>query len=338
MSAREEGCSANRAGDTTESRVVTVLDAQESISRRILEDKEEGELSDSQISERVCMEIGMTCCHVSGCTRDTWNGLSGEQCFRTCKASSGKSHGPDCEESLNAAIPVAKMIAGINSKRVSLALLPSNSFNQGWVSWRDASGNLVMAEKQRPGSGAQNEGKNATASDEEDESHKNNFITITGAHNNGYSCLCKQNNAHACSKCYLHLFRIPSLQHMLQGVTRVDDPVASFDLCQEADVAAAVAGMIPVLEKSDNVSLAGSSSRLATRQESVRHRRPTTAASGTRQPPATRRYGVRGGRQVGGVFFLNCKKMTHVLELQQVMFVFIATQKSVWSNLIGHAT
>ena len=47
----------------------------------------------------------------------------------------------------------------------------------------------------------------------------------------------------------VHLFRIFSFQQMLQGVTRVDDPVASIDLCQEADVAAAVAGMIPVLKK-----------------------------------------------------------------------------------------
>jgi hypothetical protein len=31
------------------------------------------------------------------------------------------------------------------------------------------------------------------------------------------------------------------------GVKRVDDPVAPIDLCQEAHVAAAVAGMIPLL-------------------------------------------------------------------------------------------
>jgi hypothetical protein len=61
--------------------------------------------------------------------------------------------------------------------------LPSNSlFNQGWVSWCDASGNLVMTEKQRRGSGAQDEGKNASASDKEDElSHEDNFVTITGS-------------------------------------------------------------------------------------------------------------------------------------------------------------
>jgi hypothetical protein len=47
-----------------------------------------------------------------------------------CKASSGKSHGPDCQESLNAAIAAG-------SKRVLLAPLPSNSLNQGWVSWRE---------------------------------------------------------------------------------------------------------------------------------------------------------------------------------------------------------
>ena len=32
-----------------------------------------------------------------------------------------------------------------------------------------------------------------------------------------------------------------------RAVLAQDDPVASIDLCQEADVAAAVAGMIPVL-------------------------------------------------------------------------------------------
>jgi hypothetical protein len=34
---------------------------------------------------------------------------------------------------------------------------------------------------------------------------------------------------------------------MLQGVTRVDDPVESIDLCQDEEAAAAAAGMIPVL-------------------------------------------------------------------------------------------
>jgi hypothetical protein len=176
LSAREEGCSANRDGDTTERRAVTFLDAQERIDGRIPEDKKEGELSDSQISE----EIGRACCNVSGCTRATWNGLLGEQCCRTCKASSGKSHGPDCEESCLS----ARMFAGSNSKRVPLAPLPSNSrVNQGWVSWRDASGDLVMAEKgERGGKGAQDEGKNASASDEEDElSPEDNFVTITGS-------------------------------------------------------------------------------------------------------------------------------------------------------------
>jgi hypothetical protein len=76
------------------------------------------------------------------------------------------------------------MFAGSNSKRVPLAPLPSNSrVNQGWVSWRDASGDLVMAEKgERGGKGAQDEGKNASASDEEDElSPEDNFVTITGS-------------------------------------------------------------------------------------------------------------------------------------------------------------
>jgi hypothetical protein len=92
LSAREEGCSTNRDGEKPTSHVVTFLDAQERI---IMEDKEEGELSDSQIS------------------------------------------GPDCEESCLS----ARMFAGSNSKRVPLSPLPSNSlFNQGWVSWRDASG------------------------------------------------------------------------------------------------------------------------------------------------------------------------------------------------------
>ena len=175
LSAREEGCSANRDGDTTERRAVTFLDAQERIDGRIPEDKKEGELSDSQISE----EIGKVCCNVSGCTRATWNGLLGEQCCRTCKSSSGKSHGPDCEESCLS----TRMFAGSNSKRVPLAPLSRNSrVNQGWVSCRDASGNLVMAEKQHPGSDAQDEGKNASASDEEDELiPEDNFVTITGS-------------------------------------------------------------------------------------------------------------------------------------------------------------
>ena len=36
-------------------------------------------------------------CDVAGCSRATWNGDSGGQCCRTCKASDGARHGPDCE-------------------------------------------------------------------------------------------------------------------------------------------------------------------------------------------------------------------------------------------------
>jgi len=159
---------------------------------------EEGELSDSQREDdlRGCYAMAplqsnseKACCNVSGCTRETWNGHSGEQCCRTCKASSGKSHGPDCQESLNAATAAA-------SKRVPLAPLPSNSLNQGWVSWRDASGNLVMAEKQRPGSSAQDESN--YASDEEDEGHEDNLVTITGTCMRGGLCY-----THLCSLCIL---------------------------------------------------------------------------------------------------------------------------------------
>ena len=77
---------------------------------------EEGELSDSPSESGLkgCYAMAplqskseKACCGVSGCTRETWNGHSGKQCCRTCKASSGKSHGPDCQESLNAATAAA---------------------------------------------------------------------------------------------------------------------------------------------------------------------------------------------------------------------------------------
>jgi len=45
----------------------------------------------------------------------------------------------------------------------------------------------------------------------------------------------------------LSFFHFSSFHRMLQGVTRVDDPVESIDLCQDEEVAAAAAGMIPVL-------------------------------------------------------------------------------------------
>jgi hypothetical protein len=35
-------------------------------------------------------------CNMPGCTRETYNGQQGEQCCRTCKNTSGASHGPDC--------------------------------------------------------------------------------------------------------------------------------------------------------------------------------------------------------------------------------------------------
>ena len=151
-------------------------------AERATQRSEEGELSDSQSVSALkgCYAVAplqnseKACCNVSGCTRETWNGHSGEQCCRTCTASGGKSHGPDCQESLNAA-------TASSSKRVPLAPLPSNSVKQGWVSWRDASGHLVLAEKQRRGSGAQDESNCASASDEEDEGHDDNLVTITGA-------------------------------------------------------------------------------------------------------------------------------------------------------------
>ena len=43
-------------------------------------------------------------CDVPGCTRVTWNGKSGTQCCRTCKASEGSSHGPVCDETNQSAI------------------------------------------------------------------------------------------------------------------------------------------------------------------------------------------------------------------------------------------
>jgi hypothetical protein len=40
-------------------------------------------------------------CNMPECKRETWNGRKGEQCCRTCKASNGTSHGPECEAKSN---------------------------------------------------------------------------------------------------------------------------------------------------------------------------------------------------------------------------------------------
>ena len=53
---------------------------------------------------------------------------------------------------------------------------------QGWVSWRDASGYLVMVEKQRTsGPGAQFGRNDASAFGAQNESDEDDFVTITGA-------------------------------------------------------------------------------------------------------------------------------------------------------------
>ena len=49
------------------------------------------------------------------------------------------------------------------------------------------------------------------------------------------------------------IFSICSFQPILQGVTRVDDPIASIDLCLEAVVVAVTAGMVLALVKSAHV-------------------------------------------------------------------------------------
>ncbi len=41
--------------------------------------------------------VARSSCNTPGCTRETWNGQTGEQCCRTCKHSNATSHGPDCE-------------------------------------------------------------------------------------------------------------------------------------------------------------------------------------------------------------------------------------------------
>jgi hypothetical protein len=87
------------------------------------------------------------------------------------KASRGKSNGPDCE--------AERLIVAA----VSETFEDMNSINQDWVSWRDSSGNLVMAEKQRTsGSCAQVEINDASASGAQDESDEDDFVTITGHH------------------------------------------------------------------------------------------------------------------------------------------------------------
>ena len=71
------------------------------------------------------------------------------------------------------------------------------------------------------------------------------------------SCLCTPRHSCVCVCCLLACTRMRRVCESLhlhigvhsQGVTRVDDPVASIDLCQEleAEDQAAAAGMIPVL-------------------------------------------------------------------------------------------
>jgi len=56
---------------------------------KLLQSADEDE--EEEVEER--RETG-TRCDVPGCTRVTWNGKSGTQCCRTCKASDGASHGP----------------------------------------------------------------------------------------------------------------------------------------------------------------------------------------------------------------------------------------------------
>ena len=53
---------------------------------------------------------------------------------------------------------------------------------QGWVTWRDASGNLVMVEKQRTsGPGAQFGRNEASAFGAQNANDEDDFVTITGA-------------------------------------------------------------------------------------------------------------------------------------------------------------
>ena len=97
-----------------------------------------------------------------------------------------QSNSPDCEdESLYAAETCAGIIAShcvLDRKRVPLAPLQSSSIKKGWVCWRDASGDIVMAEKQRSsGSGAKEESSDASASDAQKDESEEDFVTITGA-------------------------------------------------------------------------------------------------------------------------------------------------------------
>ena len=57
--------------------------------------------------------------------------------------------------------------------------------------------------------------------------------------------------ARDCAAC--DIFSICSVQTILQGVTRVDDPIASIDLCLEAVVVAGMADMVLALVKSTHV-------------------------------------------------------------------------------------
>ncbi len=159
-----------------------------------------------------------------------------------------QSDSPDCEVDSLYADAAAEMCAGMSashcSKRVPLApLQQSSSIKQGWGSWRNSSGNIVMAEKQLfSGSGAKDESSDASTSDAQKDEIDEDCVTITGRAFLYLVSLC------GCTDIFsLSFFHFSSFHRMLKGVTRVDDPVEFIDLCQEEEVVAAAAGMISVL-------------------------------------------------------------------------------------------
>ena len=71
--------------------------------KAVWSNQERSKQADGSYVHKGCQMTKTGICDVAGCSRATWNGNSGEQCCRTCKASDGARHGPDCEAKAKAA-------------------------------------------------------------------------------------------------------------------------------------------------------------------------------------------------------------------------------------------
>ena len=89
-----------------------------------LKTRESSASSLQQMGDRGAEGVPLFFCNIPGCTREVWIGQKGEQCCRTCKASNGTSHGPDCEAK---EARLAQRLAGINIKDMLQDIIASTA-------------------------------------------------------------------------------------------------------------------------------------------------------------------------------------------------------------------